>query len=497
MHSSIIKQKVIDATDVRDKLEDQVTESRCLASILQNGLDAYIDVEGILNENTFTDESNQVIWQSIASFFDTEGENIKVTKAAIMKYADALGYRQYFEKKDEKDYLTGLFTIPAAIQDAKILGTQLKKLQFKRELYTQLQVSIQNVVDVSTLRPLGEILAAAEDPVANYITKISHTGNDGKFLTEDAEIYVNNLFDNPNTISGLSTGFTMYDDFIGGGLERETMHVVVARAKVGKSTMGLNIGLNVANRGDFVIISDYEMNEQKWLNRLLAHVTGINLRKFKRSTFDEREKDLISDAAKAIKNLPIFYININGKSLEESLSCFKRILNKRVGKRPDGEYRDCLLIYDYLRLNESSDISKNMQEYQALGFQAIKLKNFAIRYRIPIFTFVQANREGIKDEGTGTVSGSDRILWLCDSLAMFKRKEEEELQEDRANNRQMFNRKLIPQETRDGPEVDAGTYINYNFDGSIAKITEGPTNIDLLKRGTGPKVTDVERQTDF
>jgi replicative DNA helicase len=493
-----IRQNFLSAMDVAEDeiFQDHPTEARLLSCVLQFGIDAYIDIEGIVTLDTFTEETNQIIWRTIENFFECE-ELPKLSAAIVMKYADALGYRMFFENKDEKDYLRALFSRPVELQDAKVLGVQLKKLEIKRQFMAKLQLAKQALINISTVEPLNRILSCVEDPISNFIASLASTNTEGELLAKNADLHIKNMMDNPNTILGLRTGFNHYDEFIGGSLEPETMHVIVARAKTGKSGVALNVGKKLARENTPVIIGDIEMSEQKWLNRLLANVTKINLRKFKISQFNEEEKDLLSDATKQIMKWPLYYLNVNGKSLEETLSCVKRILNKKIGKSKDGKYGDCLFIYDYLRLNDSGDMSKNMQEYQALGFNAIKLKNFAIYAKLPILTFVQANRSGVDKEDTTVASGSDRILWLCDSMTIFKRKELEELQEDRAMGRRAYNRKMIPLETRDGPEVESGQYINYNFDGSTATIEEGPTNVETKLQQTKLSATEADDTTDF
>jgi hypothetical protein len=78
---------------------------------------------------------------------------------------------------------------------------------------------------------------------------------------------------------------------------------------------------------------------------------------------------------------------------------------------------------------------------------------------------------------------------------LFKRKDEEEIAEDKANKRD-FNRKLVFLESRDGEESEPGTYVNYKFDGAIARIEEGPSNIEL--RTAQPlKVSNEDKNTEF
>lgn len=479
----------------KEALTDEAGESRLLSSILKHGLDAYIEVEGKITESTMTCEETQILWKCIVAFFDKE--EVKPTISSIIKYSKDLGYN-LFDKKNDKDWLISLFNLPTEIEDARILGGQLRKLQIKRELHSRLEVSANNLLAISTLEPLTKIVACVEEPIEEYLMKLISSDDEGDYLTKDGDIYLQNLFNNPNTVIGYKSGYDKLDDFFGGSLEPETMHVIIARPKVGKSSMALNIAINLAKNGTHSIIADMEMNQKKWLNRFLSNLTKINIRKFKTSSFSEEEKDNISDAYKIIKNYPILYINVNGKSLEESNFCVKRLMNKKIGKNAQGKY-DCLFIYDYLRVNDSAEVSDTIKEYQALGFQSIKLKNFAIREKIPVLTFCQQNRDGAdgKSTSTKTVSGSDRVLWLCDSMLALGRKTEDEMNEDRAANRPGYNRKITPMETRDAPEVEDGTYINYRFDGATACLIEGPTNVELRTNQPVIKATESDKQTEF
>lgn len=466
-------------------LKDEAQESRCVSAILRHGVDAYMDVEGLLSANSFTFEEAQALWLAIVEFFETE--EVKPTLASMIKYSNNLGYA-IFEKKDNKDWLKSLFNLPTEVQDARILGAEIKKLEERRNFYLALETSMSNLLKVSNKDPLAKIVTEVNKPIDEFLAKLTSSNDEGDYLLKNADIHILNLLENPNTVEGLKSGFDRWDDYIGGCMEPETMHVIMARPKRGKSSIGLNAAINLAKRGTPSIICDMEMSEKKWVNRFLSNMTKIHIRKFQSATFTEEEKDKLSDAAKQISKFPILYVNVNGKSLDEANYCVKRLMNKKVGKNAAGKY-DCLYIYDYLRVNDSQDVNSVM-EYQALGFQAIKLKNFSIAMKIPTLTFVQESR-------AGDVSGSDRILWLCDSLCQFDKKTEDEMSEDRAYGRKEYNRKLVPKETRSGPEVEDGAYINYSFDGSIASIVEGPSNVELYKKTSTIQPTESDKNTKF
>jgi len=66
---------------------------------------------------------------------------------------------------------------------------------------------------------------------------------------------------------------------------------------------------------------------------------------------------------------------------------------------------------------------------------------------------------------------------LCSNFTIFKRKSDEEIEEDGPTN---GNRKLVPIISRHGGGLDDNDYINCHMKGWCAKITEGRTRLELV-----------------
>ena len=179
----------------------------------------------------------------------------------------------------------------------------------------------------------------------------------------------------------------------------------------------------------------------------------------------------------------------------------RKWIYQEVGFDETGRTKDCLIVYDYLKLMNSSSISNSMQEFQVLGFQITQLHNFCVKYDVPCLSFVQLNRDGITKESTDVVSGSDRLIWLCTSFSIFKMKSDEEIADDDEDN---GNRKLVPIVARHGAGLDDGDYINMNMFGKFGKLVEGETRNALRKNSTvrdkgfvcedGEQPTNIEDQ---
>jgi len=299
---------------------------------------------------------------------------------------------------------------------------------------------------------------------------------------------------NPLDQVGIPTGFNRYDFSIGGGLRRGTVNVVGARPKIGKTLFGENVGIYIAKHlGIPVLNLDTEMMRKDHQDRGMAMLTEIAISDIETGKFSENsyKNQKIRKAADEVKDIPYYHKSIGGKPFEDQLSVMRRWIAKEVGVNAEGNAKDCVIIYDYLKIMDSADISGDMKEYQALGFLMTSLHNFAIRYEVPILAFIQLNRDGITKESTDTASGSDRIIWLCSNFSIYKSKSDEEIAKDGPEN---GNRKLVPVIARHGEGLADKDYININMIGKYGKLTEGRTAFELE---SGVDVDDPVEQRDY
>ena len=245
---------------------------------------------------------------------------------------------------------------------------------------------------------------------------------------------------------------------------------------------------------------DTEMTLEDHRHRTLAMLSEVSINDVETGLFSETpdKKNKVYKAAKEIKEMPYFHRSIGGMPFEEQLSVMRRWLAKEVGLNDDGTAKDCVIVYDYVKLMSSDSISQQLAEFQVLGFMMTGLHNFSLRYKVPILAFIQLNRDGITRESTDAASGSDRIIWLCSNFTIFKRKSDEEMAEDGVGN---GNRKLVPIVARHGSGMDDGDYINMHMKGWCGKIDEGKTASELRTESSegeeGFIVEDDEEEIPF
>uniref|UniRef100_UPI000A5BDBDE DnaB-like helicase C-terminal domain-containing protein n=1 Tax=Streptobacillus moniliformis TaxID=34105 RepID=UPI000A5BDBDE len=89
---------------------------------------------------------------------------------------------------------------------------------------------------------------------------------------------IKDLKENPLFETTIKTKYKRYDE-ITKGLHPSNLNIHAARPSVGKTTLSLNMGLNVADSGKTVLIFSLEMGEDELLKKLITIVGNIELEK--------------------------------------------------------------------------------------------------------------------------------------------------------------------------------------------------------------------------
>lgn len=452
-------------------LNDSGCERSVLSAILNHGADLLIDIEEILDTKDFYWSINRTIF-SIIKYLVHEKNLDKFDAPTIVSNAKIFNYNKFDENSKELDYLEALFANTPTYNNAKSIAAQIYKLSLARQAIGCVNNIAEDLKKISGSENIDTIISKIENPVFEFTGKLINKDKSLLLLHNNIEERLKILSEEPKSIAGLPTGFNNWDQCIGGGFRRGCVNVIGARAKVGKSNMCLNIAKNMAELGIPVLYLDTEMDIESQQNRLISLVTGVrldNIETGKFSTIKEENEIVLSNIEK-IKNLPISHVNIAGQSIDASLSLARRWLIKNVGVASNGLVNPCLIIFDYLKLMSAEGLKGNIQETQLLGFLITALHNFAVKWGLPILASVQLNRDGVEKEGAEVISGSDRILWLSSSFTILKKKSQEELIEDPPKNGMM---KLVVTDTRFGPGMSKGDYVNLITDFSRSSIKEG------------------------
>lgn len=463
-----------------EKLSDIGSERAVLASLCQYGMSAHVAVCDIIDEDSFVNPNNKIIYRCISHVLENDqAPDI----ASIISAAEQLDLAESINTKQELKYISSLYDFP--VDEANVLkfAAQIKKFDFARKIQKLTKKIHTEVGKINGTENIDEIIGILENPVTDFLREDSGEGHPDQ-IGLGVQEYVEFLRENKCDIIGVPTGFKRYDEAIGGGLRRKCVDLVSARPKVGKSVFADNVALNIASGSVPVLVLDTEMSKEDHLNRLIANISGIPINEIATGKFtDDKTKDLqVSNAVEILSSVPYFYASVAGKPFDQILNLIKRWVAQEVKTDDEGRTNECVIIYDYLKLMSSSSITNNIQEYQALGFQITSLHNLCVKLDIPCLSFVQLNRDGITKESTDAVSGSDRLIWLCTSFSIFKSKSTEEIAEDGPNS---GNRKLVPIVSRHGAGMNDGDYINMQMEGSHAKLIELASRNEMQNNPTG------------
>ena len=470
------------------KLANLPSERLVLGGIYQHGIEAFVDVSQILVPESFTDPKNQNLYQIFRICME---RGSSVDPHSIYSAACDIGLSKEMESKENVEYLNVIKTTKVNLDNVISHAKIVRRLQFGRELQDTIRESYKSTLNITGTETLSEIQSLAESPIQLLSLKYKK-GDESRpeLLGAGLEEYVQHLKDNPNTLKGISTGFGCYDRMIGGGLNRQCVDVFAARKKEGKSILADNMAYNICTKNIPTLMLDTEMKKEEHYDRLLAKLAQININDISQATFVNDDKKIIKvdEAVAKLNNLPYTYAKVAGKKFADILSLIRRWLLQDVGYDSSGRLNDCVVIYDYFKMNNTDDMN-DLTEWQSLGFQMSALKDFTADYDFPVLTFVQSNRDGINTEDSSIVARSDAIMDTATSLTIYKTKTVEEIAND--GGIRCGNKKFVPVMYRHGPGLD-NDYVNVMFQGEYGNIYELGTRNNMISSGTFHTTIDEE-----
>ena len=190
-----------------------------------------------------------------------------------------------------------------------------------------------------------------------------------------------------NKEQGIRSGF--YDfDALTQGLNRGDLIVLGGRPAMGKTSISLNIALNIAEKNSFpVCIFSLEMSKEQITYRLMSMDSGIESGRLRTGRLLQDEWPVL---AKSIENIGRRKIYINDKStisikeIQDICSTIKdQSKNKKLG----------LIVIDFVQLMELDQTSLDLSRDEELTKIAIKLKKLAIELDVPVLVTSQLERE--------------------------------------------------------------------------------------------------------
>lgn len=256
------------------------------------------------------------------------------------------------------------------------------------------------VQDKSTLRRLDsvghEIVKTVRDPDLSSEDKLDKAeqsvfevrdkrlGKDFEVLQELAKEFMldmDTLVETGQPILGVPSGFYDLDNMTTGFYESDFV-IIAARPSMGKTSLVLNVALEVARRvpGNVALFS-LEMSGKQLARRFASMLSQVNSSVLKRTDLKLDVYNKLANACEAMYDLPIYIDESSDISaLEMKAKC--RRLERQGGLS--------LVIVDYLQLMRGSRRTEN--RVQEISEIARSLKSMAKDLKVPVIALSQLNR---------------------------------------------------------------------------------------------------------
>ena len=249
-------------------------------------------------------------------------------------------------------------------------------------------------------------------------------------------------------IYGLPSKFPILSEYF--TYEPGELVLLSARMKRGKSAFFLNECVHKLKNGVPTLYIDTEMGDRLFMERMLANLSGVEVKRIKRGLYGSEEERALRDALAWLKKQSFVHVYLPQTTDEEVYS-----INKLLKYRMDLGF----VIFDYIKSNTAS----TGENSNILGQKVDFLKNrIAGELNLPVLAGAQLGREN-------QVADSDKIERYASTSVLWREKSPEELDRDGV---ECGNFCMNVSLNRNGEQMAEDEWIDMAFDGNRMRITQ-------------------------
>ncbi|QQG47294.1 MAG: replicative DNA helicase [Candidatus Woesebacteria bacterium] len=365
--------------DIRVPPHSADAEASVIGALLLDK-NAVVAIADFLRAEHFYDERNGLIYQAI---LDLYSERIPID---VLTVSERLKKKKLLKKVGGVTYLTNVVNVVPTSSHIEHYGKIIKDHSTKRSLME----ASSRLMKYSTDDALSaeELLDKAESEIFSLTQKhLSQSFTSVKNALADSFDRLDELHKQAGGLRGVPTGFSDLDNLLA-GFQKSNLIILAARPGVGKTSLALNIGQNlaVAHKRPVGFFS-LEMSREELVDRLLVAQADIDAWKLKTGKLDENDFTSLSNAMGELAEAPFYIDDTPALSILEM---------RTKARRLQVEFGIDLLIIDYLQLARSRNLENRVQEVSEIsqGF-----KNIARELKIPVLALSQLSR-GVEQRGT-------------------------------------------------------------------------------------------------
>ena len=336
------------------------------------------------------------------------------------------------------------------IEEYKMLADNIVTFAFKRDLVKTLnQLSANCFSSDYTLEKLNHSVYGELDKLTQkYIstTEIHTLGN-------DIDDIWNEIINRRSTdgMYGIPSKYKLFSDYY--TYEPGELVVIQAKYKQGKSVFLMNEVVHKLKNGVPTLVIDSEMPTRLYTERLIAHLSGVEVKRIKNGNYSEEEGKTINNWILWLKDQPFVHI-YNPNLTNEKLYSICKMLKHKLGLT--------FVVYDYLKSNETS----SSDNYNVLGAKCDFLKNnIAGELDLAVLAACQLNRNG-------EVADSIKINRYLSVGIKWEFKTQEMIVKDGIQCGNAFAKIYVNRLGKQMLEDDDEDYIDFVFDGDKVTIIE-------------------------
>ena len=335
------------------------------------------DVIGMLRPGDFYLSTNRDIFEAIYEMFSYSQVIDPVT------VVDKMQERGTFDEQNTTKYIAQMMQITPTAANVKQYARIVHDKALLRSLL-DCATDIEEMVYEGT-GTAQELLEAAEKRIFDL-----RRGNTGDSLEHVGTILLKvydrlaELAQSGSDISGISTGLRDLDKFIS-GLNKSDLMLLAARPGMGKTSLALNIALNVAKKYPkrTVAFFSLEMSKQQLVTRLISNESFVDNKKLTTGKLSDEDWSKVGIATSALAQTDLRVDDNPSVTVAEISAKLRRIDDL------------ALVIIDYLQLmtgsgNKSGNGGENRQ--QVVSDISRSLKIMAKDLNVPVLCLSQLSR---------------------------------------------------------------------------------------------------------
>lgn len=429
-------------------ISDTQAEAGVIATLVQHP--EFILHTDYLKAGYFYNIENGCIYWAIQELYKNGVETIDALNITNM-----LNTNKSVKKKIEEYNLSDMqefinmsqYAARHSIEEYKLLVNTVVTMAFKRDLNriaTQIQSQCFNS-EMDLVRLNSEVNQKINNLTEQYMTsrEIEAFGSKVDALWDEI---CNRR--NENGVYGIPSKFPRLNEFF--TYEPGELVLLKARMKRGKSAFFLNEAIHKMKNGVPTLYIDTEMQDRLFFERMLANLTGVDVKKIKTGRYSYEEEQALAKANEWIKKQNFVHI-YTPQTTDEEIYAIHKILKYKMGLE--------FSIFDYIK----SNILSSSENYNALGQRCDFLKNnIAGELNIAMLAGAQLNRGN-------QVADSDKLERYVSASVLWRDKTVEEVQRDGLS---CGNFCATVDLNRMGEQQAEDEYIDFLFEGNKMTITE-------------------------